>query len=733
MANIKKLRGYAFAKKKGDDIYLFEEGQQTLGDETPVIAEGSNAIRPLGERFSDVLSVKDFGAVGDGVTDDTPVFKTIESKVNSLTYVNLLGLTFYVTELPVGAKYFNGTFKCDGNLYTAEYSYLRNGSFFFAAGQGAANSLSPYTYRADITAIGRQAGYHFTNARNCIAIGEGALFSTTGGRHNIAIGNESLYSLESTSTGSDFEGTRNTAIGGNAGHFVTTGNRNILIGRDSGHAVTTGAKNVIIGSASMLGNCPNSLNPGVVINQTPLTPSSCVVIGTSVARYLSGSGCVAVGESALENGKSPTGAVMIGYQAGQNLDSSVSPFVTQQTQISLKGKYSQSGGSSITFDASSDHGLSVGDKVLLRFTTGGLSDTTFSNDIWFDVASTPSSTSFTVETEFLATASGDFSARLHANRTWAPSKIKDTLAIGYIALRDSISADRITVVGSRAGTKAANYSTYCGAISGNLATGAANTAVGASTLPYTTGGQNTAIGYSAGLALTEGESNTLIGRASGIQLTTGSANVVVGASSLAKATTAVNCVALGASALQFNLSGEAFNFNDCVGLGANTRASGAHQVQLGNSDQTPYAYASLQLRSDARDKTDVRDCQLGSEFILSLRPVDFRWNIRDDYVETYSDGVDEDGFPIIKTRQIENDGSKKRTRYHHGFTAQEVKSVMDSLGIDFGGYQDHRINGGQDVCSLGYEELIAPMVKTIQELAKRIETLEKRIIIAEAQ
>jgi len=40
-------------------------------DATPVKSTGTTAYRKLGDRFSEVVNVKDFGAVGDGVTDDT--------------------------------------------------------------------------------------------------------------------------------------------------------------------------------------------------------------------------------------------------------------------------------------------------------------------------------------------------------------------------------------------------------------------------------------------------------------------------------------------------------------------------------------------------------------------------------------------------------------------------------------------------------------------------------------
>lgn len=64
MATINHLEGYAFAKKKGDTIHVFE-GPHTLSDFLPVMAEGTDVPRMLKDRFSDVVNVKDFGAAGD--------------------------------------------------------------------------------------------------------------------------------------------------------------------------------------------------------------------------------------------------------------------------------------------------------------------------------------------------------------------------------------------------------------------------------------------------------------------------------------------------------------------------------------------------------------------------------------------------------------------------------------------------------------------------------------------
>lgn len=241
-----------------------------------------------------------------------------------------------------------------------------------------------------------------------------------------------------------------------------------------------------------------------------------------------------------------------------------------------------------------------------------------------------------------------------------------------------------------------------------------NTVFGSNALnSNTTGTSNTGIGNGALGANTSGNENTAVGTSTLLNPSTGFYNTAVGASALQNSTTGSYNTAVG----RLSLIGVTTEAN-CAALGANTAVTGSNQVQLGDSATTTYAYGSVQNRSDVRDKADVRPTELGLSFICALRPVDFRWDYREDYREY----VVENGS--LKVIEHPKDGSKKRNRYHHGLIAQEVKAVLNSLGTDFGGYQDHSVKGGKDIQSIGYMELIAPLIKAVQELKAEVDQLK---------
>ena len=279
---------------------------------------------------------------------------------------------------------------------------------------------------------------------------------------------------------------------------------------------------------------------------------------------------------------------------------------------------------------------------------------------------------------------------------------------------------------------------------------------------------------------------------------------------------------VGATALGYRVIA---NYDRTTALGYRAGVTGADQVQLGDSATTTYAYGAVQDRSDKRDKTDVHNSDLGLAFIQKLRPVKFRWDYRDDYINELfpkpkredfidasvvneadylveiTDVVREPDEPSLSEEDFEStesyeraqqavyarnlerqakyevalqerreeqlanlaqakslvqeqqeaayaralrvyqaeccafmqnpderkDGSKVRQRYHYGLIADELKTTMDELGVDFGGYQDHSINGGMCVKSVGYTELISPLIKAVQELSAQVDDLKQQL------
>jgi hypothetical protein len=329
------------------------------------------------------------------------------------------------------------------------------------------------------------------------------------------------------------------------------------------------------------------------------------------------------------------------------------------------------------------------------------------------------------------------------------------VALGLNALSVNISGQKNTSVGE--------FSMY------NNTTGIQNTAIGSNALAFNVGASNnTAIGYQAIQQNVSGANNTACGWYALANNITGGQNVAVGISALLNTNTSNN-VGVGGNALSVNTSGA---FNTAIGynclniangasnisaIGYNAQVTGSDQIQLGNPSTTTYAYGAVQDRSDIRDKADVRNTELGLEFVNALRPVDFKWDMREDYrpeaptpvikpADLKDDATEEEkakyaqelaaynAYKVeldkwledVKLANITHDGSKKRNRFHHGLIAQEVKAVLDAKGIDFGGFQDHSVKGGDDVLSIGYIELIAPLIKAVQELSAKVAELEAK-------
>jgi hypothetical protein len=125
--------------------------------------------------------------------------------------------------------------------------------------------------------------------------------------------------------------------------------------------------------------------------------------------------------------------------------------------------------------------------------------------------------------------------------------------------------------------------------------------------------------------------------------------------------------------------------------------------RTGNRWDDIYATNSTIQTSDANDKSDIANSDLGLSFVSQLTP----------------------------RKYTLTNGDSNRT--HYGLIAQEVKTVLDNNNIstsDFAPYIKGEIldtnnqGTGEYKHGLRYTELISILIKAIQELEQRIEDLE---------
>ena len=190
------------------------------------------------------------------------------------------------------------------------------------------------------------------------------------------------------------------------------------------------------------------------------------------------------------------------------------------------------------------------------------------------------------------------------------------------------------------------------------------------------GNYNTAVGSSALRCNTTGNCNVAVGRYAAINIETGVNNIIA------------------------------------VGHCAITSTTSGHSV-WGNSGNNVCncVYAAWSNVSDCRDKANIKTLPstLGIEFIKKLRPVSFNWDNRETYVRE------------CKYEYGTKDGNLVGTKEHYGLIAQELKSVLDELNVKFDGLGH---DDDKDAYRLTYEELIAPIIKAIQEQQVQIEFLK---------
>ena len=140
-----------------------------------------------------------------------------------------------------------------------------------------------------------------------------------------------------------------------------------------------------------------------------------------------------------------------------------------------------------------------------------------------------------------------------------------------------------------------------------------------------------------------------------------------------------------------------------------------------------YATNATIQTSDSRLKDNIVESDLGLQFINDLKPVSYTWK---DYTTTVVEHV---GDTVEDAEAVETEVEHTHHRNHYGMIAQDVVEVIEKYGKtseDFAGivYEEE-----SDRYGLRYNEFIAPLIKSVQELSAENDSLKSRLSTIEAK
>lgn len=341
---------------------------------------------------------------------------------------------------------------------------------------------------------------------------------------------------------------------------------------------------------------------------------------------------------------------------------------------------------------------------------------------------------------------------------------------GYLALR------------STNGGQYGNTAFGCGALSNTGLSFRYNTGIGSiAGCNNTSGQQNTAFGAFANRAVTTPYQNASFGFKGSCAQTTGCNNVAIGACAMYNITTASNSIGIGFRARTANVAcsvaigayaqatgiravaigldssapgnnsvaigKSSYASTDSVALGYSAQAQGNQSIAIGsnavsannynitiagnfnnsypdgtivmgNTSNTVCnkIYTNWTYCSDSNEKSNVETLSynFGLPLIKKLRPVKFNWDVRERYVEKC-------GFEFgIK------DETLAQEKEQYGLIAQELEQTLNELNLRF----DSLKNTGKRY-RLSSTDLISPLVKSIQQLSAKLDSIKERITTLE--
>lgn len=445
---------------------------------------------------------------------------------------------------------------------------------------------------------------------------------------------------------------------GDTGNFSMTGSSNVTLGLGSLKSNTTGSYNVAIGSLP---------NAGPLISNT--TGSNNVAVGAgALAANTSGSFNSAFGTTALS-----------GNSTGSN-------------NVAL-------GSGSLSTNLTGSHNIGIGINAIAGLNMSG------SNNIGIGQNAIKKNTS------------GTYNIGLGYQSLFNNNSGASNIAVGTSALTGNTTGGSNIAIGTEAlksnTTGGYNIAIGNGSLFYNMY-GQYNVTVGPGSFASTNSSQNTGLGYGAGSANTSGNNNVALGYNALSSVTNGYGNTAVGSGANVNTGSTSNSTAVGYGAIATG------NNSTVIGAGATTPTVYgiplSNSVILGNSavnfvftygtitsaknmvatafDCTVNNYAGcFRIPSDFRLKKDIKEDNLGLDFIMKLKPVTFKYK-------------------------------KGAGNTLNGLIAQEVEQALKELNINFSGLV--RPSPVNEYYSLDYSNFVVPLINAVQDQQKEIDELKAK-------
>ncbi len=310
-------------------------------------------------------------------------------------------------------------------------------------------------------------------------------------------------------------------------------------------------------------------------------------------------------------------------------------------------------------------------------------------------------------------------------------------AIGHLAGCANTSGQQNTSVGHYAGraittpyqNNAFGFKALC-----TQTTGCRQIAIGACAMPTGNGNRSIGIGFYARTG--NGGDSIAIGGGAKVNDADRSVAIGVEAHACARDSVAIGAfsrtycpenISIGYLAKTYGTTSTAIGYNvqtvsdNQIAIGANMSTYGlpANSILMGSgANNYSCVYQDWTYCSDRNEKTNIQSLpyNFGLPFIKKLRPVKFNWDIRERYVKKC-------GF-----EWGQKDGSLVETKENYGLIAQELEQTLQELNLRFDGLTKSK-KGAQ--YHLASTNLLAPLVKSIQQLSVKLDTIKERLTTLE--